>query len=180
MESVYYITFHIGKLIREHRDMKDNEKNVSINEIKSSLKAIEKTEQDTIKTLRMPIWLNIFISGSYGMGVFSWASTRHDNLWMLGVIISSVVFFFAVGIYMYSKRLVGIKPKVLPTHKSELKFGFTIAIFFGLVVVLSRELSIRELWWVAYLGGAIGSISLGYLLYFFPTGNYRAGKSNHV
>jgi asparagine N-glycosylation enzyme membrane subunit Stt3 len=160
--------------------MKKNEINVSIDEAKSALKNIDKTEQDTNKSLRMPIWLNIIISSSFGMGVFSWASTRHENLWMLGVIISSAVYFIAVGIYLYSSRLLGVKPKVLPTRKSELKFGLITAIIFGLVVALTKVVSTGEFWWLSYVGSIFGAFALAYFLHFFPSGVYRRGLNRNV
>lgn len=160
--------------------MNNSERNLSIDEAKSALKTIVQIEQDTIVSLRMPIWLNIIISSSFGMGIFSWASTRHENIWMLGVIIFSAAFLTAVGIYMYSSRLLGVKPKVLPTRKSELKFTLITATYFGLIVIITREVSSGEFWWVSYIGSIISVLSLAYLLHFYPTGDYLTGKSKNV
>lgn len=160
--------------------MNKDELNISESEAKSALDAINKVEQDTNKALRMPIWLNIIISAAYGMGIFSWASTRHENLWMLGVIVSTVVFFLGVGFYLYSSRLLGVKPKLIATKKSEWKFGMMTAIGFAALIMLTREISKTDLWWVAYLGAGIGAFALAYLMHFYPSGDTASGKHKNV
>tara|TARA_R110002167_G_scaffold281745_2_gene487052 strand:+ start:1038 stop:1520 length:483 start_codon:yes stop_codon:yes gene_type:complete len=152
-----------------------NDKNISVVEAKSTLESLAKIEQDTTISLRASLWLNFIMSCSYGMGVFSWASTRHDNLWMLGVMISTVVFSLGVGFYLYSSRLLGVKPKLAPKSQSELIFGLLLAIFFGAVVVLSRELSTGGIWWASYAGGVIAALALAYVMHRFPSGDYKSG-----
>ena len=159
--------------------MHDNDKNISISEAKSTLESLAEIEKDTNVSLRAPLWLNIIISCSYGMGIFCWASTRHENLWMLGVTISAVIFFLAVGFYLYSNRLLGVKPKLAPKSKTEFVLGLLLAIFFGIVVSLTREFSISGVWWASYTGGAITALVLSYMLYRYPTGDYKTGTDKN-
>jgi hypothetical protein len=159
--------------------MQNNDKNISIAEAKSTLESLAKVEKDTNVSLRAPLWLNFIISGSYGMGIFSWASTRHENQWMLGVIISAVVFFMAVAFYLYSHRLLGVKPKLVPKSKSEFLFGLLIAIFFGIVVSLTREFSKGDIWWASYAGGVVTALVLSYAMYRYPSGDYKTSTDKN-
>jgi hypothetical protein len=159
--------------------MHNNDKNISIAEAKLSLESLAKVEKDTNVYLRAPLWLNFIISCSYGMGIFSWASTRHENLWMLGVIISAAVFFLAVAFYLYSSRLLGIKPKLAPKSKSEFLFGLLLAIFFGVVVALTREFSMIGVWWASYAGGTITALVLAFVTYHYPSGDYNTGTNKN-
>jgi predicted Abi (CAAX) family protease len=156
--------------------MHNEHENMTVAEAKSKLQSLASVEQETDLLLRAPLWLNFIMSFSYGMGLFSWASTRHENLWMLGVIISGVVFIFAVVFYLYRSRLLGIKPKVMPKSRSELVFGFLLAIFFGSVTALTIVFSVNEIWWASYAGGVIAALALGFTMHYYPSGEYKKGK----
>ena len=155
----------------------NKEECTSIAEAQLALKSITKIENATNVFLRAPLWLNFIISCSYGMGVFSWASTRHDNLWMLGVIISAIVFVLAVALYLYSNRLLGIKPKVLPKSKSENIFGLLSALFFGIVIVVTRIASENGIWWASYTGALVAALALAYIMHIYPSGDFKAGMN---
>ncbi|NQZ83067.1 MAG: hypothetical protein HRT52_18830 [Colwellia sp.] len=159
--------------------MNHTEKTISVAEAKSTLESLAKIKQDTNVSIRAPLWLNFIISCSYGMGVFSWASTRHENQWMLGVIASVVVFVLATAFYLYSNRLLGVKPKLVPKSKSEYIFNFLVAIFFGLVVALSREFSKNDIWWVSYAGAAVAALSLAYIMHKYPSGDFNTGRNKN-
>lgn len=155
--------------------MNINDKNISVAEAKSTLESLAMIKKDTTVSLRAPLWLNFIMSCSYGMGVFSWASTRHENVWILGVIMSAVVFFLAIALHVYSSRLLGVKPKFAPKSKSEVMFGLLLAIFFGAVVALTRELSMSGIGWASYAGGVIATLVLAYVMHCYPSGDYKMG-----
>lgn len=160
--------------------MNKNTQNISVDEAKLTLKSLDTIENDMVVSLRPPLWLNAIISLSYGIGVFSWVTTRHDNQWMLGVIVSAFVFSIGVGLYLYRSQLLGVKPKIAPKGKSELIFGFLIAIFFGVMITLSKEFSKDGVWWVSYAGGVMTALALGFLMHRFPSGDYNAGSNQNV
>lgn len=146
---------------------------VSAAEAKATLAALAKIEQDTNVSLRMPVWLNLMISGAYGMMIFSWASTSHENLWMLGLIISALVFSLAVGFHLYNSRRLGIKPKVLPKSKAEFIFGLLTALIFATVVILTRLFNDMGIDWAPYTGGAMAAIALAFSIHRYPTGEFK-------
>jgi hypothetical protein len=159
--------------------MNNIKKTISVADAKATLDSLAKIERDTNATVRPPLWLNCVISCCYGMMTFSWAATRDENLWMLGFIISTVGFLLAIALYLYTSRLLGMKPKLTPKSKSEFKFHLLLALFFGMVFALSRMFSTSDLLWAAYLGGIINTLVLAYSLHHYSTGNYLAGKNRH-
>ena len=174
-----YITFQRGKLVEINKrtnKMKDNEPDISLHEAKQALNTIETTKQQSNVMLRPPLWLNIIIASLYGFMTFSWASLRHENLWALGLIVSSVCFFIAVALYLYLKHLAGIKPKLTPKSRAEFIFHLVMGIIFALVIILSRELSINGFIWAAYLGGAINTLALSYTMHNFANNEFSQGK----
>ena len=152
---------------------------ISAAEAQSSLASVNEIKDKTNQNLRMPLWLNFVASFSYGMGVFSWASTRHENQWMLGVIFCAIVFALTLVFYMWSQRLLGIKPKIRPKNKKDWVFGLSIGIFFIAVINLTRYFSINGVEYAAYIGGIIATLTLGYLNHQFPSGEYRGGAIKH-
>jgi hypothetical protein len=163
----------------EVNTMPNQDKSISVTEAKSALESLSQIEQDTQQILRPPLWLNVVISGSYGMMTFSWASTRHENLWMLGLIISASVFMLAIFFYLYCNRLQGIKTKLVPTSPSEFKFHILTGLFFGLVFLLTRILSTNDIIWASYLGAALNTAALGYLLHNYSSGDFKLGQHRH-
>ena len=96
-----------------------------------ALELSAKIGRDTNSVIRPPLWLTIFISFFYGMMTFSWASTRHENLWMLGMIISTICFLVLVAFYLYSSHLLGVKPKLMPKVYLNSSFIYSVLYFLG-------------------------------------------------
>lgn len=159
--------------------MNKDQHTISVEQAKSALAALAKIDRETNKSLRPPLWLILIIAGSYGLGVFSWASTHHDNLWMLGLIISAIIFILAIGFYLYSSRLLGLKPKVVPKSRAELFFGLFTALFFAVVVALVTVFSRSGSWWAPYVGAVTTCLVLAFLLYNYPSGEYKARSNRH-
>lgn len=159
--------------------MDNSEETITMAEAKSTLESLAKIQRDTNVSIRPPLWLNSTISFLYGAMTFSWASTRHENLWMLGLIVSGIGFMLAVAFYLYTSRLLGIKPKLYPKSKSEFKFHLLLAIFFGVVFALTRVFSVSGIWWASYLGGVINTLVLAYSLHYYSTGDFTMGKTRN-
>ena len=151
--------------------MNHDNKQISEIEARSALNSIKIAEEGVSKSLRPPLWLNLIISGSYGVMTFSWASTRHENQWMLGVFLSSLVFFIGVIFYLYSSRLLGIKPKLVPSSSNEFFFTLFVALVLSAVFFFARFSSTNGFWWGALIGGVINAAIMVYLLYTQMTGN---------
>lgn len=152
---------------------------VSAAEAKATLASLAKIDQESVVSLRMPIWLNLIISAAYGMMIFSLGATSHENLWILGLIISALIFSLAVGFHLYTSRLLGIKPKVLPKSKPELLFGLLAAFIFAAITILTRVLSNMGMDWASYVGGASTAILLAFFIHQYPTGEFKKSASTY-
>ncbi|WP_286232930.1 hypothetical protein [Thalassotalea sediminis] len=156
--------------------MNKQEQDISVQEAKLVLDNLADIDINTNKLIRPPIWLTGIIAFFYGMMTFSWAATRHENLWMLGLIISAVGFLLAVGFYLYTSQLLGVKPKILSKSKKKCIFHFSTAIFFAAVIIFSRIFSLNDLDYLTYIGAALNATVLAYLLHFHSTGHYIKKK----
>jgi hypothetical protein len=155
------------------RKMQNDNNNITPSEAQSALDSLVDIDRDTTASLRMPLWLNLITSSAYGMMIFSWSSTRHENLWMLGFIISAIVFSSAVFLYLYRSRLLGMKPKILPKSKAEFFFQAVTGVFFMATFVLTRYLSESGMYVAPFVGGFIAGIGLALLLHYYPSGEFK-------
>jgi len=153
--------------------MNKNEETISVNEAKQALEFSSKIERDTNAVARPPLWLSLIIAFFYAMMTYSWAVTRHENLWMLGLIISTIGFFLAVAFYLHSTRLLGVKPKLVPKSISEFKFHLFTALFFGAVFILTRVFSQGDVLWASYVGSAMNGSVLAYLLHNYSACDFK-------
>lgn len=159
--------------------MNDPKDTVSVEEAKSVLEQLSHIEKEANAVIRPPFWLTLVISFSYGMMTFTWASTRHENLWMLGFIVSTICFLLSVIFYFYTSRLLGIQPKLTPKSITELKFNIITALFFGVVFTLSRTFSLDGIWWAAYIGGILNTSALAFLLHNFSNGSFAMSTTSN-
>ncbi|MDC0603082.1 hypothetical protein OAP14_08655 [Aliiglaciecola sp.] len=155
---------------------------ISANEARAALESIAKTDKQTNETIRPPLWLTTVISGFYAMMTFSWASTRHENLWMLGLIISTAGFLLSILFYFYTSRLLGLRLSLVPKNKPEFWFHFLSAILFALGITLSREFSVRGFEIAAYIGASTNGLLLAFLLHKYsvmaPTKGLKSDGRN--
>jgi hypothetical protein len=158
--------------------MQNDDNKITPSEAQAALDSLVDIDRDTTISLRMPIWLNLITASAYGMMIFSWSSTRHENLWMLGFIISAVVFGLAVLLYLYRSRLLGMKPKILPKSKPELVFHALTGIFFLVIFILTRYLSESGMHLAPFIGGFIAGIGLALLLHYYPSGEFKKASKN--
>ena len=101
--------------------MNKEKETISKEEAAATLKSVDLTKRDAIKSFRIPLLLITLISLSYSLVVFSWGMTEHDNLWALGMYIGSASFGLFVAFYLYTFRLLGIKVNILPRSKERIK-----------------------------------------------------------
>ena len=135
-----------------------------------SMEQVVNIQDKLAKNVRPPFWFMVIAPGSYGMATFSYAAMRHENNWALGIFAFLALFFICYFVLTRVYRGDGIRLRILPVSKSSVKLHFAAALFFGTVFLLSRELSVYGLEFVAYLAAVINSGVLALLLYYFPTG----------
>jgi len=158
-----------------------NEQPESINKLDAgnALKSIVTTQQQVTNNYRSPLIFIIFASLSYALIIFSWGMTEHDNLWALGLYGGAIALFFAMGLNIYTLRIMGIKPIILPKTKTDLKFHLSQAIIFAVIIIASREVKLLGFEFAPHIAALIGGTLFGYLIYKYPFGGIPVKRKNN-
>jgi hypothetical protein len=155
--------------------MTNKEQNISPKEASAALQALQQFQQDNNAAIRPPLWLSIVLGAWYALLTFSNAKMAHENLWALGLIISVIGFLLSIAFYLYTSRLLGIKPRLKPRNTSQLKFDLLAGLFYVTVFFASRYFTGQGIELAAYLGAMINGVGLGYLLH-----KYSALVNHHA
>ena len=110
--------------------MNNEKETISKEEAAATLKSVDLTKRDAIKSFRIPLLLITLISLSYSLIVFSWGMTEGENMWALGMYIGAASFGIFVALYLYTFRLLGIKVSVLPRTKERIKSELVLLVIF--------------------------------------------------
>ena len=152
--------------------MNNEKETISKEEAAATLKSVDLTKRDAIKSFRIPLLLIILISLSYSLAVFSWGMTEHGNMWALGMYIGAASFGIFVALYLYTFRLLGIKVSVLVRTKERLKSELVLAGIFMVILFAGREVRLLGFEFAPHVAALISGGYMAYLLYKYPTGEY--------
>ncbi len=160
-----------------------NEKQITTTEAQSTLESLSKIGNETISSLRPPLWLIIIMSLLSGIFTFSWCATEHENMWALGMWSSGISIFLLVLFYRYSERLLGVRGNLLPSSGRGKVFpglqmlSFAAVMFVGRAATVWGRPEIRiegafpttDLPLAPYIAAIIASLGIAYLTYMDPT-----------
>ena len=163
-----------------------DEKQITTAEAQTALESLNKIGNETISSLRPPLWLIIIMSLLCGIFTFSWCAAEHENMWALGIWLSGISIFLLVLFCRYSERLLGVKGKLLPFSGSGKIFIGLQMLFFTLVMTAGREgtllgrpetrlegtFPISDLPLAPYIAAIIVSLGVAYLTYKHPTNEW--------
>ena len=155
-------------------------------EAQSALESLNKIGNETISSLRPPLWLITMISLLCGIFTFSFAVAEHENSWALGMWLSGISVALLVLFAKYSERLLGVRGPFLPTSGSGKVFLALQALFFAVVMFVGREATvsgrpetrlegafpIADLPLAPYIAAVIVGLSVAYLTYKYPTNEW--------
>ena len=159
---------------------------MSREEAQSALATIQKTESETLASLRPPLWLITMLSLLCGIFTFSFAVTEGENHWGLGMWLSGISLVLLLLFWMYSARLLGVRAPVLPPSGSGKIFLALQALFYAFVLFVGRgatlwgrpetrlegDFPIADLPLAPYIAAVIVSLSVAYLTYKYPTNEW--------
>jgi len=163
-----------------------DENQATIAEAQSALESLNKIGNETISSLRPPLWLITMLSLLCGIFTFSFAVTEGENHWALGMWLSGISLVLLLLFWMYSARLLGVRAPVLPPSGSGKVFVALQALFFTVVMFGGREATlsgrpetrvegafpIADLPLAPYIAAIIVSLSVAYLTYKYPTNEW--------
>ena len=155
--------------------MNNEKETISKEEAAATLKSVDLTKRDAIKSFRIPLLLITLISLSYSLAVFSWGMTEHENMWALGMFIGAASFGIFVALYLYTFRLLGIKVSVLVRTKERLKSELVLAVILMVILFAGREFRLLGFEFAPHVAALISGGYMAYLLYKYPTGEYLQG-----
>jgi len=156
--------------------MTNEKETISKEEAAATLKSVDSTKRDAIRSFRIPLLLITLMSLSYSLIVFSWGMTEHDNLWALGMYIGSASFGIFVAFYLYTFRLLGIKVNILPRSKERIKSELVLLLIFAVILILGRQFRVYEGFeYAPHIAALIAGGYMAYLLYKYPTGESLQG-----
>ena len=146
--------------------MNNEKETISKEEAAATLKSVDLTKRDAIKSFRIPLLLIILISLSYSLAVFSWGMTEHENMWALGMYIGAASFGIFVALYLYTFRLLGIKVSVLVRTKERLKSELVLACYiYGVILFAGREVRLLGFEFAPHVAALISGGYMAYLMY---------------
>ena len=155
-------------------------------EAQSALESLNKIGNETISSLRPPLWLITMISLLCGIFTFSFAVAEHENSWGGGMWLSGISVVLLVLLTRYSERLLGVRGPLLPPSGSGKVFLALQALFFAVVMFVGRGATvagrpetrlegafpIADLPLAPYIAAVIVSLSVAYLTYKYPTNEW--------
>ena len=163
-----------------------DENQITTAEAQSALESLNKIGNETMSSLRPPLWLITMISLLCGIFTFSFAVTEGENHWALGMWLSGISLVLLVLFARYSARLLGVRGLVFPPSGSGKVFLALQALFFAVVMFVGREATvsgrpetrlegafpIADLPLAPYIAAVIVSLSVAYLTYKHPTNEW--------
>ena len=163
-----------------------DENQATIAEAQSALESLNKIGNETISSLRPPLWLITMLSLLCGIFTFSFAVSEHENSWGGGMLLSGISVVLLVLFWIYSARLLGVRTPLLPPSGSGKFFMALQTLFFAVVMVVGREATvagrpetrlegdfpIADLPLAPYIAAVIVSLSIAYVTYKYPTNEW--------
>ena len=163
-----------------------DENQITTAEAQSALESLNKIGNETISSLRPPLWLITMLSLLCGIFTFSFAVSEHENSWGGGMLLSGISVVLLVLFARYSERLLGVRGPLLPPSGSGKVFLLLQTLFFAVVMVVGREATvagrpeirlegafpIADLPLAPYIAAVIVSLSVAYLTYKYPTNEW--------
>jgi hypothetical protein len=159
--------------------MNNEKETISKEEAAATLKSVDLTKRDAIKSFRIPLLLITLISLSYSLIVFSWGMTEHENMWALGMYIGVAGLLIFTALYVYTFRLLGIKVNIKPMTKENVRFELVHAVIFTVILIAGRQVRLLGFEFAPHIAALIAGGYLAYLLYKYPTGEYITMDKNH-
>ena len=163
-----------------------DENQITTAEAQSALESLNKIGNETISSLRPPLWLITMVSLLCGIFTFSFAVSEHENSWGGGMLLSGISVVLLVLFARYSERLLGVRGPLLPPSGSGKVFLLLQTLFFAVVMFVGREATvtgrpetrlegafpIADLPLAPYIAAVIVSLSVAYLTYKHPTNEW--------
>ncbi len=153
--------------------MKTNENKISAQEAETALEILECTKRNSIKSFRPPLWLNFLVSLFLGIETFAAPLSSGNSRWTFILLVSTAALLLSMTFWFIRLRQIGIKPKLVPVSIKDKIFSLVQGVLVAFLIMGSIELYKMGFIWVPYVAGPLNAMLMAYLLYSFPTGEWK-------
>jgi len=159
--------------------MSQDESTLSSQQANQVLNDIESTKHAIIDGSRPPILLMLSSSISFAAIVFGYGMTEHENSWALAMWLGGIGFALSISLYLYTYRLLGIKPVIIPKSSGSIKLNIISALIFSILVFSSREIRLMGFAYAPHIAASLSAIIFFIVQYKYPTGEYIDEVKSH-
>ena len=155
-----------------------NEQKLSESQAQEALDSMRMSQQSLIVETRPSVFISAVMSLSFGMILFGYGMTEHENLWALAMWGGAIVFALSTALYVYTYRIQGVKVSLLPRSSFSEKLNIYAAFVFAGLGFGSRYL--RTDWGIEfapYVCALAAAMLFFYLQRRYPTGESTVEKS---
>jgi len=146
---------------------------VSASEAQSTINMVENARSAAAKTLRPPMWLNGLISLLFGVLTIATSLRSDGSVSTLFLMLSAAAFILTVGYWLRLSKIRGATARMLPSGFSNLVFHVAQAAFFAIMIFGAKALYQNGVTWAPYAAALINGAALSYMLYNYPTTEWR-------
>ena len=156
------------------REIMTNSNNqISSQEARAALESLESTKNKSIVSFRPPLWLNFLISLFMGGVCFTAPLSSGSGLWTFIMLVLAAAMMISLATWYILLRLRGVKQNIVPMGLKNKLFNIAQGILVALVMLGSIELYKAGFLWTPYVSGPLNAIIMSYILYSFPTGEWK-------
>ena len=175
MENYWYITFQPGKSVGI--TMKIDDEQITQEEARITLNALENIKKQAISSMRPPLWLNFCAALLVGTFTFAYFF-REQSAVLQGVFVAAaLLFLFSYMFWLLRLRTLGVTQQILPRNFAGKAFMLLQAVFYMLVMAAAGRFHGQGMTSAPYLAGLINCIAFAYLTHYYPTGEWISWES---
>jgi len=152
--------------------MTNEENTLSSKQASEALSNINNSKSSIVKKNQPPLFIMLFMSISYSSIVLGYGMTEHENSWALAMVFGAVGFTISVALYLYTFRILGVKPTLIPKSKNSIKMNLILGLIFAVLVIAGREVRLMGFEFAPHLAALLAGITLFISLKKYPTGEY--------
>jgi uncharacterized membrane protein len=153
--------------------MTNSNNQISTEEALAALETLDSAKTKSNKSFRPALWLNFIISLFTGIVCFAAPFSSGNSLWTFIMLVSAAGLLISMATWYILLRVRGVKQNIIPYGLKNKFFNLALGILVALVILGSIELYKAGFLWIPYVAGPLNAIFISYMLYSFPTGEWK-------
>ncbi len=154
--------------------MDNKQTNVTISEAQLAIDSVNKIKRDTIKSVRLPIWLIALAAISTGLLTYSISYYEQAIIWIILTYVSAAIILCFVIYSDFYFKSKGKAVNSIPVNSSGRILFCADAIVITVLIVASRALYLDGAMWAPMTFAIVSIINCFLVMHYFP--NYQWAK----